>query len=182
MESLGGALVVFELRVYSNGNVSLMANNWEVTTWCVDTERNWPDERINCDIQMGIDQNQAKIALTHDNERKPLAHNEHVNTPSGWTFVKIAVVHVENATTLRYTPKGILQTMSGDVAIGFTLHRNSTFYRLVFAMPLYGEFLITSILNSTNFLFFWQHVKSSWDSHFYYVAIDAALSYLLFSC
>ncbi|XP_023167360.2 ligand-gated ion channel 4 [Drosophila hydei] len=138
LESLGGVTKDYELRVYSNGNVTLMANNWEATTWCVDTARNWPNERIICDIQMGVDQNYAKIALTHDNERRPLAVNEHVNTPSGWTFVNIAVLHIENATTMRYTPRGILQTMSGDVSIGFTLHRNGSFYRLVFFMPLFA--------------------------------------------
>lgn len=152
LESLGGVTKDYELRVYSNGNVTLMANNWEATTWCVDTARNWPNERIICDIQMGVDQNYAKIALTHDNERRPLAVNEHVNTPSGWTFVNIAVLHIENATTMRYTPRGILQTMSGDVSIGFTLHRNSSFYRLVFFMPLFGEFSEISKSNLTNFL------------------------------
>lgn len=152
------ALKSFELRVYSNGNVSLIVSNWELTTWCVDTARNWPNERINCDIQLGVDQNQASIALAYDSRRKPLAPNEHVNTPSGWTFVEIAVTHVENATTFRYTPKGLLQTMSGDVAIGFTLQRNSEFYRLVFVMPLFGNYLFIFILfRSENNLFpFWQ--------------------------
>ncbi|EDW61103.1 neuronal acetylcholine receptor subunit alpha-4 [Drosophila virilis] len=148
LDSLGVALKSFELRVYSNGNVSLIVSNWELTTWCVDTARNWPNERINCDIQLGVDQNQASIALAYDNRRKPLAPNEHVNTPSGWTFVEIAVTHVENATTFRYTPKGLLQTMSGDVAIGFTLQRNSEFYRLVFVMPLF----VTEILIALSFL------------------------------
>lgn len=129
----------FELRVYHDGNVTLMASNLELTTWCVDTARNWPNERIECDIEMGIEQNQALIGLAYDRDSQPLEPNDHVNTPSGWTFREIQVEHVENATSMRYSPKGLLQTISGDVTIGFKLQRNSTFFSYVFVMPLVGK-------------------------------------------
>ncbi|KAL7735388.1 hypothetical protein ACLKA6_003238 [Drosophila palustris] len=136
LDAFGDVLRNFEVRVYSNGNITVMASNLELRTWCVDTARNWPNERINCDIELGIEENGGRIALTYDQEQRPLTPNEHVNTPSGWTFVEIDVAHVDNSTAMRYTSEGSIQTISGDVTIGFTIQRNSVFYRHVFVMPL----------------------------------------------
>lgn len=116
-----------------------MASNLELSTWCVDTANNWPNERINCNIELGIEENGGRIALTYDHEQRPLASNEHINTPSGWTFVEIDVAHVDNSTSMRYTSEGSIQTISGDVSIGFTIQRNSKFYRHVFVMPIIGK-------------------------------------------
>lgn len=117
-----------------------MANNLELTTWCVDTSRNWPNEQIKCDIEMGIDHSQALISLVYDHLSKPLGPNDHVNTPSGWTFREMEVEQVENATSMRYSPKGLLQTIAGDVNIGFKLQRNSAFFIHTFVVPLLGEY------------------------------------------
>ncbi|KAH8395369.1 hypothetical protein KR222_003019, partial [Zaprionus bogoriensis] len=136
LDSLENTLRNFELKVHCNGNVTLMANNLELSNRCVDLARNWPSERIECDINMGIDQNQALIALAHDRHSQPLPPNDHVNTPSGWTLREISVVQVENTTDKRYSVNGFLQTMAGDVSIIFKLHKNSEFFVHVFVVPL----------------------------------------------
>jgi len=139
LDGFGDVLRNYEVRVYSNGNITVLASNLELSTWCVDTAQNWPNERIFCDIQLGIEENGGRIALVADPEQRPFAINEHVNTPSGWTFVEIGVSHVDNTTAMRYTSEGTIQTISGDVTIGFTIQRNSSFYRHLFVMPLIGK-------------------------------------------
>ncbi|XP_034475939.1 neuronal acetylcholine receptor subunit beta-4 [Drosophila innubila] len=148
LDGFGDVLRNFEVRVYSNGNITVMASNLELSTWCVDTAKNWPNELINCNIELGIEENGGRIALTYDHEQRPLAPNEHVNTPSGWTFVEIEVSHVDNTTAMRYTSEGSIQTISGDVSIGFTIQRNSNFYRHVFVMPIVAcqIFIVLSFL------------------------------------
>ncbi|XP_034109092.1 proton-gated ion channel subunit pbo-5 [Drosophila albomicans] len=136
LDGFGDVLRNFEVRVYSNGNVTIMASNLELRTYCVDTARNWPNERLNCDIQLGVEENSGHIDLIFDQQQQPLAPNEHVNTPSGWTFIEIAVSHVDNSSDMRYTSDGAIQTISGDVVIGFIIQRNSSFYKQVFVMPL----------------------------------------------
>ncbi|KAH8299472.1 hypothetical protein KR044_001735, partial [Drosophila immigrans] len=136
LDGFGDVLRNYEVRVYSNGNITVMASNLELRTWCVDTARNWPNERLDCVIQLGVEENSGHIDLIYDHQQRPLAPNEHVNTPSGWTFVEIAVSHVENSTDMRYTSEGTIQMISGDVVIGFIIQRNSSFYKHVFVMPL----------------------------------------------
>ncbi|KAH8320848.1 hypothetical protein KR067_011352, partial [Drosophila pandora] len=127
-----------ELRVYSNGNVTLYLNKMGLTNQCVDTARNWPHERITCDIQLGVigEVRMGSLSLIYDDQRSPVAPNEHVNTPSGWTFNDISVQQVVNGSQSRYSPKHTLQTMAGDVAIEFRMQRNSKFYMTVFFVPL----------------------------------------------
>ncbi|XP_068146061.1 neuronal acetylcholine receptor subunit beta-3 [Drosophila tropicalis] len=154
LDSLGGVLKGYELRIYANGNITLLANNLEITSWCVDTARNWPNERVICDLELGVIEveDRSTISLIYDRQQRPLSPNEHVNTPSAWTFVEIAVVHVANDSSRRYSPKYMLQSMNGDVAIQFTMQRNSSFYKLVFAVPLIGcqIFIVLSFLIRSN--------------------------------
>ncbi|XP_017077032.2 acetylcholine receptor subunit beta isoform X1 [Drosophila eugracilis] len=154
LQSMGEVLRSYELRVYANGNITLYASNLQLTTWCVDSARNWPNERVTCDIELGLisQEGQQNIALIYDHQRKPIAPNEHVNMPSGWSFPKLSVVEVDNDAMRRYNPKGIMQKMTGDVAIEYTLQRNRSFYMTVFYLPLIAcqIFLIMSfVLRST---------------------------------
>ncbi|KAH8290831.1 hypothetical protein KR054_006303 [Drosophila jambulina] len=143
LDSMGEVLRSYEMRVFSNGNVTLFVNNLQLTSWCVDSARNWPKERVTCDIELGLvgqeGDNQGNLALIYDQKHSPVAPNEHVNTPSGWTFLDISVVQVGNDSANRYTQKSTLQTMAGDVAIEFTIQRNSSFYMTVFYVPLIGR-------------------------------------------
>ncbi|XP_017096832.2 uncharacterized protein NtR [Drosophila bipectinata] len=127
-----------ELRVYSNGNVTMYLNKMWLTNRCVDTARNWPRERVTCDIQLGVigEVGMESLPLIYDDQRSPVEPNEHVNTPSGWTFNDISVQQVVNGSQSRYSPKHILQAMAGDVVIEFTMQRNSQFYMSVFFVPL----------------------------------------------
>ncbi|XP_017123744.1 neuronal acetylcholine receptor subunit alpha-4 [Drosophila elegans] len=156
LDSMGQVLRSFELRVYANGNITLYAHDLQLTSWCVDSARNWPNERVTCDIELGLisqqGQGQGNVALIYDQQQQPIAPNEHVNTPSGWTFKEMSVVPVGNDSARRYTPKGMLQTVAGDVAIEATLQRNRSFYMTVFYLPLIAcqMFLIMSfVLRST---------------------------------
>ncbi|XP_020800363.1 neuronal acetylcholine receptor subunit alpha-3 [Drosophila serrata] len=152
LDSMDEVLRSYELRVFSNGNVTLYVNNLQLTSWCVDSARNWPKERVTCDIELGLigqkGDNQVNLALIYDQKHSPVAPNEHVNTPSGWTFLDISVVQVGNDSVNRYTQKSMLQTMAGDVAIEFTIQRNSSFYMTVFYVPLIAcqIFLILSFV------------------------------------
>lgn len=143
LDSMDEVLRSYELRVFANGNVTLYVNNLQLTSWCVDSARNWPKERVTCDIELGLigqeGNDQGNLALIYDQKRSPVAPNEHVNTPSGWTFLDISVVQVGNDSANRYTQKSMLQTMAGDVAIEFTIQRNSSFYMTVFYLPLIGK-------------------------------------------
>ncbi|KAI8035927.1 neuronal acetylcholine receptor subunit alpha-4 [Drosophila gunungcola] len=156
LDSMGQVLRSFELRVFANGNITLYAHDLQLTSWCVDSARNWPNERVTCDIELGLigqqGQGQGNVALIYDQQQQPIAPNEHVNTPSGWTFQEMSVVPVGNDSAWRYTPKGMLQTVAGDVAIEATLQRNRSFYMTVFYLPLIAcqMFLIMSfVLRST---------------------------------
>ncbi|KAH8401944.1 hypothetical protein KR009_008797 [Drosophila setifemur] len=154
LDSMGNVLHNYAVRVYANGNVTLYSENLQLSSWCVDTARNWPNERVTCSIELGLIGQlwQQSIALIYDQSRRPIAPNEHVNTPSGWTFNDISVVQVANGSQMRYTPKDMLQTMTGDVSIEFSLHRNNSFYMTVFFLPLIASqiFLILSfVLQST---------------------------------
>ncbi|SPP72752.1 neuronal acetylcholine receptor subunit beta-2 [Drosophila guanche] len=152
MDSLGEALKAYELRVFSDGNVTLYASNLELSSWCVNSARNWPKERIECNVELGVlrQPSESNIILNYERQRSPIAPNEHVNTPSGWTIVGVSVVNLGNdtATAGRYSDQGRLQTMTGDVSIGFMLQRNSAFYMSVFYMPLIAceIFIILSFL------------------------------------
>lgn len=125
-----------------------------LTNRCANTARNWPHERITCGIQLGVvgEVGMGGLSLIYDDQRSPVAPNDHVNTPSGWTFNDISVQQVVNGSQSRYSPKHILQAMVGDVAIEFTLQRNSKFYMTVFFVPLTGN-LSSHPLNSYLFLF-----------------------------
>ncbi|KAH8283455.1 hypothetical protein KR018_002519, partial [Drosophila ironensis] len=155
LQSMGNVLRGdYELRVYANGNISLYMSNLPVHTWCVDTARNWPNEQVTCEIQLALisQPGEGSLNLVYDRQRNPIAPNEHVNTPSGWTFLDISVVQVTNGSQSRYTPRDTLQTMAGDAVIEFTLQRNSRFYMTVFYLPLIAcqVFLILSfVLRST---------------------------------
>jgi len=141
LQSVGEILRSYELRVYANGNITLYANNLQLTSWCVDSARNWPNERVTCDIELGLNfqEGQETLALIYDRYRKPIAPNEHVNLPSGWSFTELSVVRVDSDAARRYNPKGMMQKMDGDVAIEFTLQRNRSFYMTVFYLPLLGN-------------------------------------------
>ncbi|XP_039479747.1 neuronal acetylcholine receptor subunit beta-2 [Drosophila santomea] len=154
LQSIGQVLQSYELRVYANGSITLYAQNLQLDSWCVDSARNWPSERVTCDIELGLigQEGQQNVALIYDDQRKPIAPNEHVNTPSGWSFTQMSVVMVDNDSQRRYTPKGMMQKMTGDVAIEFTLQRNRNFYMTVFYIPLIAcqMFVIMSfVLRST---------------------------------
>ncbi|XP_043643566.1 acetylcholine receptor subunit beta [Drosophila teissieri] len=154
LQSMGQVLQSYELRVYANGSITLYAQNLQLASWCVDSARNWPSERVTCDIELGLigQEGQQNVALIYDDQRKPIAPNEHVNTPSGWSFTQMSVVMVDNDSQRRYSPKGMMQKMSGDVAIEFTLQRNRNFYMTVFYVPLIAcqMFVIMSfVLRST---------------------------------
>eukprot|EP00099_Drosophila_melanogaster_P024032 NP_651958.2 NtR, isoform A [Drosophila melanogaster] len=154
LQSMGQVLQSYELMVYANGSITLYAQNLQLASWCVDSARNWPSERVTCDIELGLNgqEGQENVALIYDDQRKPIAPNEHVNTPSGWSFTQMSVVLVENDSQRRYNPKGMMQKMTGDVAIEFTLQRNRSFYMTVFYLPLIAcqMFLILSfVLRST---------------------------------
>ncbi|XP_001362061.3 neuronal acetylcholine receptor subunit alpha-10 [Drosophila pseudoobscura] len=154
MDSLGEALKTYELRVFSDGNVTLYASNLELSSWCVDSARNWPKEHIACDVELGVlrQPSQSNIILKYERQRSPIAPNEHVNTPSDWTIIGLSVLHLGNDSASRYSDQGMLQTMAGDVAIEFMLQRNSSFYMTVFYMPLIAceIFIILSfVLRST---------------------------------
>ncbi|XP_017045094.1 neuronal acetylcholine receptor subunit alpha-6 [Drosophila ficusphila] len=154
LESMGEVLVSHELRVYANGNITLYAHNLQLTSWCVDSARNWPNERVTCDVELGlIGQEGLSIALVYDNERNPIAPNEHVNLPSGWSFSEMSVVQVGNDSVRRYTPKQMLQTVAGDVAIEFTVQRNRSFYRAIFFLPIFAcqLFLMMSFVLGSNY-------------------------------
>ncbi|XP_030372094.1 acetylcholine receptor subunit beta [Scaptodrosophila lebanonensis] len=145
LESQIGLLKNFELRVSSNGTVTVLDNNLELISWCVDAARNWPNERLSCDIILGTEQG---VALDYDANSDPLSPHEHVNILSAWTFAEFGVSQLQNDTNTRYATRGMLQTMAGDVAIEFRLQRNGSFYRQVFVMPLIAcqIFIVLSFL------------------------------------
>ncbi|XP_016991994.1 acetylcholine receptor subunit beta [Drosophila rhopaloa] len=154
LDSMGPVLRSFELRVFASGKITLSAQDLQLTSWCVDSARNWPNERVTCDIELGLigQEEQGNMALIYDQQNKPIPTNDHVNTLSGWTFKEVSVVPVGNDSSRRYTPKGMLQTVAGDVAIEFTLQRNRNFYMTVFYLPLIAcqMFLVMSfVLRST---------------------------------
>ncbi|EDV55558.1 acetylcholine receptor subunit beta-type acr-3 [Drosophila erecta] len=138
LQSMGEVLQSYQLRVYANGSITLYAQNLQLSSWCVDSARNWPGERVTCDIELGLigQEGQENVALIYDDLRKPIAPNEHVNTPSGWSITKVSVVMVDDDSQRRYNPKGMMQKMTGDVAIEFTLQGNRSFYMTIFYTPL----------------------------------------------
>ncbi|KAH8348505.1 hypothetical protein KR084_008050 [Drosophila pseudotakahashii] len=154
LQSMGEVLLSYELRIFANGSITLYANNLQLSSWCVDSARNWPNERVTCDIELGliVQEGQENMALVYDGKRRPIAPNEHVNMPSGWSFSQVSVVQVDSDSARRYNPKGVMQKMTGDVAIEFTLQRNRSFYMTVFYLPLIAcqMFLVMSfVLRST---------------------------------
>ncbi|XP_016967744.1 uncharacterized protein LOC108036246 [Drosophila biarmipes] len=154
LQSVAEILHSYELRVYANGNVTLYANNLQLTSWCVDSARNWPNERVTCDIELGLilPEEQQPLDLTYDIYRKPIGPHEHVNMPSGWSFSEVSVVPVDTDAARRYNPKGMVQKMAGDVAIEFKLQRNGSFYMTVFYLPLIAcqMFLLMSFVLRSN--------------------------------
>nr|XP_014100670.2 uncharacterized protein LOC106625375 [Bactrocera oleae] len=126
--------------LYANGNVTMIIANAEYGTWCVDTKRNWPHERLNCELILGIEsfspRTREPIILECDNS-KPLSV-ELYNMLSEWHFKQISIWQIVNEAnnTSRYNKQAIAQSMSGDISFDFIIERNGAFYRNVYTMPI----------------------------------------------
>lgn len=66
---------------------------------------------------------------------------ENVNPLTEWRLNKLSFKTVNNGVIARYTPAGILSTMTGDMSIIMEISRNSHYYRNVFTMPVLSMFL-----------------------------------------
>ncbi|XP_017479014.1 PREDICTED: neuronal acetylcholine receptor subunit beta-4 [Rhagoletis zephyria] len=128
------------LVVYANGNLTMLNTNAEFTTWCVDTKRNWPHERLNCGLILGL---KSFSPLTH--EPITLAYDSSLPLPvepfnmlSEWHFrqISLSVIATADNNTDRYGTQAIAQTMNGDISLEFVIERNGSFYKNVFMMPL----------------------------------------------
>ncbi|XP_067633482.1 neuronal acetylcholine receptor subunit beta-4 [Eurosta solidaginis] len=129
------------LVIYANGSISLLNTNAEFATWCVDTKRNWPHERLNCGLILGLESfspiTHEPITLEYDNAR-PLPV-EPFNMLSEWHFrqISISVIANDNNDTERNSRRdAIARSMNGDLSLEFTIERNGVFYKNVFTMPL----------------------------------------------
>ncbi|XP_054739742.1 uncharacterized protein LOC129245551 [Anastrepha obliqua] len=128
------------LVIYANGNITLLNTNAEFTTWCVDTKRNWPHERLNCGLILGLESfspvTHEPITLAYDNTL-PLPV-EPFNMLSEWHFrqISLSVIASDDNNTNRYGERAIAQTMNGDISLEFTIERNGVFYKNVFTMPI----------------------------------------------
>lgn len=120
--------------------------NAEYGTWCVDTKRNWPHERLNCELILGIEsfspRTREPIILECDNS-KPLSV-ELYNMLSEWHFKQISIWQIVNEAnnTSRYNKQAIAQSMSGDISFDFIIERNGAFYRNVYTMPILGSYAV----------------------------------------
>ncbi|XP_065367779.1 acetylcholine receptor subunit beta-type acr-3 [Calliphora vicina] len=122
-----------EIRIENNGSVTLNFPDATLTTWCINPERNWPNEQLKCDIDLGL----AAEPL----EKLPLIYKDkmaHINVDSlsEWRLHRVAVNPIVKGIMARFTDKDIIQTMDGDISIIFEISRNSAFYKNVFSMPI----------------------------------------------
>ncbi|XP_050324674.1 uncharacterized protein LOC126755975 [Bactrocera neohumeralis] len=126
--------------LYANGNVTMINTNAEFVTWCVDTKQNWPHERLNCGLILGIEsfspRTREPITLQYDNSM-PLPV-EPFSMLSEWHFRQISISQIVSAAsnTSRYDTQAIAQSMNGDISLDFTIERNGAFYRNVYTMPI----------------------------------------------
>uniref|UniRef100_A0A0K8UNT0 Uncharacterized protein n=1 Tax=Bactrocera latifrons TaxID=174628 RepID=A0A0K8UNT0_BACLA len=132
--------------IYANGNVTMINTNAEFVTWCVDTKQNWPHERLNCGLILGIEsfspRTREPITLQYDNTM-PLPV-EPFSMLSEWHFRQISISQIVNAAsnTSRYDTQAIAQSMNGDISLDFTIERNGAFYRNVYTMPILGSYAV----------------------------------------
>uniref|UniRef100_A0A0A1X6Z4 Neuronal acetylcholine receptor subunit alpha-6 n=1 Tax=Zeugodacus cucurbitae TaxID=28588 RepID=A0A0A1X6Z4_ZEUCU len=128
------------LVIYANGSITLIDSNAEFATWCVDTKRNWPHERLNCGLILGLEsfspRTREPITLAYDNT-KPLPM-EPFSMLSEWHFRQISIAEIVNKgnNTSRYNTEAIVQSMNGDISLDFMIERNGAFYRNVYTMPI----------------------------------------------
>ncbi|CAD7012792.1 unnamed protein product [Ceratitis capitata] len=128
------------LVIYANGSITMVNTNAEFSTWCVDAKHNWPHERLNCGLLMGLEtfspHKHEPITLKYDNT-VPLPV-EPFNMLSEWHFRQLSIAEIvsNDDKTSRYSAKAIARTINGDLSLGFTIERNSGFYRNVFTMPI----------------------------------------------
>ncbi|XP_011209109.2 uncharacterized protein LOC105230182 [Bactrocera dorsalis] len=126
--------------IYANGNVTMINTNAEFVTWCVDTKQNWPHERLNCGLILGIEsfspRTREPITLQYDNSM-PLPV-EPFSMLSEWHFRQISISQIVSAASnmSRYNTQAIAQSMNGDISLDFMIERNGAFYRNVYTMPI----------------------------------------------
>lgn len=127
------------IKINSNGSVSLTFYNVLITSWCPNPLENWPNEHLDCDIILGLDQGPLdSLPLVYKGKWK----HPKIDSLSEWTLHEIGVRTVASGMQTRFTDKQILQAMDGDIVVEFDISRNNHFYRNVFSMPILGKYCI----------------------------------------
>ncbi|XP_037822468.1 neuronal acetylcholine receptor subunit beta-4 [Lucilia sericata] len=122
-----------EVRIESNGSITLNFPDAILTTWCVNAEENWPNEHLKCEIEFGLESGPLeKLPLIY----KDKMPHDNVDSLSEWHLHRISVNPIVKGMIARFTDKDIIQSMDGDISIIFEISRNSTFYKNVFSVPI----------------------------------------------
>ncbi|XP_055837476.1 acetylcholine receptor-like protein cup-4 [Episyrphus balteatus] len=134
----------YSIKIDFTGNITMLARNAELHSWCFDVTKDWPNDVTNCDIVVGIVDNNIKLVY---DILSPLT--ETVNELSEWAVEQISVIYAtyerraHETESNKSTVRAYLESIEGDLKIKMTISRNSRFYHSIFTTPaLVAELLI----------------------------------------
>ncbi|XP_031620035.1 acetylcholine receptor subunit beta-like 2 [Contarinia nasturtii] len=133
----------YTLMIFSNGSVWAETNEIIFSTWCLNSHRDWPYEKVNCSIQIHLDHltNATLIPLNNVFNVLPKNFVSHFDE-SEWRIIDTKAtytLHTDAPYVL--TEDGPIKSLS-ILKIDVILGRNNLFYNNIISMPLIGAYVL----------------------------------------
>lgn len=156
--------LIYAVTVFSNGSVWAESTICTFSAWCLNANRNWPHEKVNCEIHIQLDQFTSSVLMPL-NKNFPMTrpvrfeicfieleiekenlyfsikdlHRYDVDDGEWHITETNAVAKVQSTLDTPYVPAHeSLSNTAYILSIDVTLERNSLFYNQLISVPLIG--------------------------------------------